>query len=51
MPDNPKIKVLIADDHAIVRQGIEKVLSRAKDILIIGEASNGIEVLEKVKQL
>ena len=51
MPGNSKIKVLIADDHAIVRQGVEKVLSRAKDILIVGEASNGIEVLEKVKQL
>jgi len=51
MPGSSKIHVLIADDHAIVRQGIEKVLSRAKDILIVGEASNGIEVLEKVKSL
>jgi len=51
MPGKPKIKVLIADDHAIVRQGIEKVLSRAEDILIVGEASNGNETLEKVKQL
>jgi DNA-binding NarL/FixJ family response regulator len=51
MSGNSKIQVLIADDHAIVRQGIEKVLSRAKDILIVGEASNGNEVLEKVKQL
>ena len=51
MPDNHKIKVLIADDHDIVRQGIEKVLSKAEDIRIVGEAVNGHEILEKVKQL
>ncbi|MDH5763051.1 MAG: response regulator transcription factor [Nitrospinota bacterium] len=51
MPSDPKIKVFIADDHDIVRQGIEKVLSRAKDILIVGEASNGNQVLERIKQL
>jgi DNA-binding NarL/FixJ family response regulator len=51
MSSDPKIKVFIADDHDIVRHGIEKVLSRAEDILIVGEASNGNQVLERIKQL
>ena len=51
MTENSIIKVMIADDHDIVRQGIEKVLSKAKDVEIIGEATNGREVIEKVTQL
>ena len=50
MIDNPKIKVLIADDHDIVRQGIEKVLSKSDDVVVVSEASNGCEVIELVKK-
>jgi len=50
MIDNSKIKVLIADDHDIVRQGIEKVLSKSDDVVVVGEASNGREVIELVKK-
>jgi len=50
MIDNSKIKVLIADDHDIVRQGIEKVLSKSDDVVVVSEASNGREVIELVKK-
>ncbi len=43
------IKLLIADDHAIVRKGLKLVLSTDKDIDVLGEAIDGEEVLEKIK--
>jgi DNA-binding NarL/FixJ family response regulator len=46
-----KIKVLIVDDHTLVRAGIRALLSLAADIEVVGEASNGKETLEKIKQL
>ncbi len=42
------IKILIADDHAIVREGLKQILSETSDIVAAGEASNGQEVLKKV---
>ena len=39
------IKVLIADDHSLVRQGLRRYLEMAGDIHVVGEASNGNEVL------
>lgn len=46
-----KIKVLIVDDHTLVRDGIRALLSLASDIEVVGEAANGKEALEKVNQL
>ncbi len=48
---NDKIRVLIADDHGIVRQGIEKVLSKASDIHLVAQAETGDEVLQKLKEI
>ncbi|HKJ34104.1 MAG TPA: response regulator transcription factor [Balneolales bacterium] len=45
-----KIKVIIADDHDIVRFGISSVLQSAKDIDVVGEASDGDETLELYKK-
>lgn len=42
------INVLIADDHAILRQGLKSILSETQDIHVCAEASSGAEVLEKV---
>lgn len=43
------IKVLIADDHAILRAGLKHLLSDHPDIVVAGEASNGHEALAKVQ--
>jgi two-component system response regulator NreC len=44
---NKKVKVLIADDHSVVRQGIISMLQSRNNIEVIGEAENGFEVKEK----
>ena len=46
-----KMKVLVVDDHTIVRDGICALLGLAGDIEVVGEASNGIEALELVRKL
>jgi two-component system response regulator NreC len=46
-----KIKVLIVDDHTLVRDGIRALLALVADIKVVGEAANGKEALEKVKKL
>ena len=45
-----KIRVLVVDDHTIVRDGICALLRLAGDIEVVGEASNGSEALEKVRK-
>jgi DNA-binding NarL/FixJ family response regulator len=40
------IKVIIADDHSLVRQGLRRYLEMAGDIDVVGEAANGFEVLK-----
>ena len=45
-----KIRVLIVDDHTLVRDGIKALLALATDIEVVGEAANGMEALEKVKE-
>lgn len=42
------IKILIADDHPVVREGLKQILSKAADMQIGGEALNGQEVLDKI---
>ena len=46
-----KIKLLLADDHILVRRGIMALLEKEKDMEIIGEAENGREAVKKAKQL
>jgi DNA-binding NarL/FixJ family response regulator len=45
------IRVILADDHAVVRAGVKAVLSSAKDIEVIGEASNGREAIALAERL
>jgi DNA-binding NarL/FixJ family response regulator len=45
------INILIADDHSIVREGLKQLLDLEEDFKVIGQASNGIETIEKVTQL
>lgn len=45
------IRIVVADDHTIVREGLKQVLSAASDFSIVGEAQTGHEVLERVRGL
>lgn len=43
------IRVLIADDHAIVRQGLRQILSDTPDLTVSGEAENGVQAVQMVR--
>lgn len=45
------IRIVIADDHPVVREGIEAMLKREPDFKVVGEASNGLEAIKKVREL
>ena len=45
-----KIKILIADDHAIVREGLKQIVGEEKDILVAGEAENSEQLMELLKK-
>ena len=47
----PKTRVLIVDDHALVREGITAFLKMCDDIEVVAEASDGLEAIEKVKKI
>ena len=46
-----KIRVLIVDDHDVVRDGVRSVLALQRDIQVVGEAINGEEAIAKTKEL
>ena len=43
------IRVFIVDDHEIIRQGLKMILKEAADLVVVGEAQDGIEALRKIK--
>lgn len=45
------IKVFIADDHAMVREGLKSILLKNKDLSVVGEASDGNETLRKIRNI
>jgi DNA-binding NarL/FixJ family response regulator len=45
------IKILIADDHPVVREGLTAMISREPDFKVIGEAKDGIEAVDRAKEL
>jgi len=47
----PKIKVLIVDDHQVVRQGLRTFLELQDDVVVVGEAGDGQAAVEMVRQL
>lgn len=51
MTDPHRIRVFIAEDHAIVRKGVRTLLSLEPDIEVVGEAANGREAVEQVGRL
>jgi len=44
------IRIVIADDHAIVREGLKRIVTSAEDMTVVGEASNGMEVMRQVRE-
>jgi two-component system response regulator NreC len=46
-----KIRVLIADDHAVVREGFRKLLEEQKDMEVVAEAGDGLQTVKKAKTL
>ena len=48
---SPRIRVLLVDDHAMVRQGLRSVLEEYDDVLVVGEADNGAEAVNQVETL
>ncbi len=47
----PRTRVLIVDDHAIVREGLRQLLHRQEDMEVVGEAKDGLEALKKAGDL
>lgn len=45
------IKILIADDHPVVREGLIAMIRREPDFMVVGEATNGLEAVNKAKEL
>ena len=50
MTDKTNIRVLIADDHAIVREGLKQILAETSDIVVAGEAENGLEAIKLARK-
>jgi DNA-binding NarL/FixJ family response regulator len=45
------IRIVIADDHAIVREGLKRIVSSVEDMQVTGEAADGTEVMQRVRDL
>ena len=45
------IRIIIADDHAIVRGGLKQIIATTSDIAVVGEATKGQEVLDRLREL
>lgn len=43
------VKIFIADDHAVVRQGLKQIISEVSDMQVLGESDNGFEVIDHLK--
>src|SRR4029077_2458048 len=49
--ERPNIRILVADDHAIFRDGLRKLLGADDSISIVGEAQNGVECIKLLTKL
>ena len=44
------VKVMITDDHSLIREGLKQLLELVGDFLVIAEACDGIDCMEKLKE-
>jgi NarL family two-component system response regulator LiaR len=51
MNESKPIRVLIADDHAVVREGLGSLIGLQPDMVVVGEAADGAEAVEKAREL
>jgi len=49
--DNSPIRVLLVDDHSIVRQGLKEILDRTDEFEVVGEAADGVQAVELAKAI
>jgi DNA-binding NarL/FixJ family response regulator len=49
MTANDTIKIIIADDHAIVREGLKQILADSRDIVVTGDAENGLDAIKLLR--
>ncbi len=49
MSQSKKLRILLADDHTMFREGLKKVLAASSAFVVAGEAGNGQEILEKIR--
>ncbi|MFM7100834.1 MAG: response regulator transcription factor, partial [Verrucomicrobiota bacterium] len=49
--ERPKIRILLADDHSLVRQGFRRILDGQADMQVVGEAANGRLAVEMAARL
>lgn len=45
------IRILIADDYAIVRQGLKKIVENSGEMRVVAEADNGVDALRKIRKI
>ena len=45
-----KYRVLLADDHAIIRDGLKQILADTDDLMVAGEAASGVELMQRVRE-
>jgi DNA-binding NarL/FixJ family response regulator len=45
-----KFRVLLADDHAIIRDGLKQILADTDDLIVAGEAGNGLEAMRQIRE-
>lgn len=45
------IRIVMADDHAIVREGLKRIVGEVADLQVVGEAADGTEVMQRVREL
>ena len=51
MPDARRIRILIADDHTVIREGLAAIIATQPDLVVVGEAGDGIEAVKKAEEL
>ena len=51
MSQSTAIRVLIVDDHAIVQQGLAAMINNEPDMMVVGQAGNGLEAINQYRQL